>query len=177
MQNNVNQTGLQHTSCYYKSPAGIIIISADQHGLCKVCFADETISYDEPLENNINTPVLQKTIAELDQYFAGIIHEFSIPLNPTGTEFQKKVWKAITKIPYGKTISYLALSIQLGQPDAIRAVANANARNPLLIFIPCHRVIGSGGELTGYAGGLTRKQFMLELEGAISPQIQIRMNF
>jgi methylated-DNA-[protein]-cysteine S-methyltransferase len=108
-------------------------------------------------------------VTQLNDYFEGKRTEFDVLLNPQGTDFQKKVWNGLLQIPYGKTMSYLELSKQLGDVKAIRAVASANGKNPLWIIIPCHRVIGTDGSLTGYAGGLWRKKWLLELENP-SPQ-------
>lgn len=107
---------------------------------------------------------LQDCVFQLNEYFEGTRTQFNLKLNPQGSDFQKKVWKQLEQIHYGKTISYLELSKQLGDVKAIRAVANANGKNPLWILVPCHRVIGSDGSLTGYAGGLHRKQWLLEHE-------------
>jgi methylated-DNA-[protein]-cysteine S-methyltransferase len=107
---------------------------------------------------------------QLQEYFAGTRKTFDFKLNPSGTEFQQKVWQELLNIPYGKTTSYLGLSKKLGDVKAIRAVASANGKNPLWIVVPCHRVIGSDGSLTGYAGGLWRKQWLLEHESGQKQQ-------
>lgn len=112
--------------------------------------------------------VIEQTKLELSEYFDGERTEFSIPLIAVGSDFQKTVWRALTEIPFGKTATYLDLSIKLGNVKAIRAVASANGANALSILIPCHRVIGSDGSLVGYAGGLPAKRKLLELEGAHS---------
>ncbi len=111
---------------------------------------------------------LQSAVQQLDDYFKGNRQEFNLTLNPKGTSFQQKVWKALSEIPFGKTCSYLELSRKLGDAKAIRAVASANGKNPLWVVIPCHRVIGSNGSLTGYAGGLHRKQWLLNHENNTS---------
>lgn len=108
--------------------------------------------------------VLLQAEAELNEYFAGRRMRFSVPLFISGTEFQKKVWQALTGIPYGETRSYGEIAAAIGKPKACRAVGMANHVNPLPIFVPCHRVIGAGGSLTGYGGGLSTKVFLLELE-------------
>ena len=108
-------------------------------------------------------------IAQLDEYFTGARREFTLPLALHGTPFQLRVWELLRAIPYGETRSYSDLSHQLGNPAAIRALATANGRNPVSIIVPCHRVIGADGSLVGYAGGLERKRFLLELEGAWVP--------
>ena len=110
------------------------------------------------------TPLLRQAAAELTAYFAGQLREFTVPLAPKGTPFQQKVWAALREIPYGETRSYKELAIAIGNEKACRAVGMANNRNPLPIFIPCHRVVGADGKLVGYAGGLDVKTFLLNLE-------------
>ena len=105
----------------------------------------------------------------MEEYFAGQRKEFSLPLAPKGTEFQLRVWQALLQIPYGETRSYGELAAMVGNPKACRAVGGANHRNPLSILIPCHRVVGTGGSLTGYAGGLSVKEFLLKLESEARP--------
>lgn len=107
---------------------------------------------------------LKPAVDQLAEYFEGKRTHFELKLNPEGTEFQKKVWKKLEEIPFGKTISYQQIANQLGDPKVIRAAASANGKNPIAIIIPCHRVIGSDGSLTGYAGGLHRKKWLLEHE-------------
>lgn len=111
-----------------------------------------------------STPLLRQAAAELAAYFAGRLRAFTVPLAPKGTPFQQKVWKVLREIPYGETRSYKELAIAVGNEKACRAVGMANNRNPLPIFIPCHRVVGSDGKLVGYAGGLDVKTYLLELE-------------
>ena len=113
--------------------------------------------------NEIN-PFMKKVIQQLDEYFCGRRKVFELPLSPQGTEFQTKVWKDLSSIPYGKTITYKQLAELSGNPRASRAVGMANNKNPIAIIIPCHRVIGSNGNLTGYAGGLDLKRELIELE-------------
>lgn len=110
------------------------------------------------------TPLLQKALQQLEAYFAGKLKEFDLPLQPAGTAFQQNVWDQLVQIPYAATITYLHMAKRLGNVKAIRAAASANGKNPLAIIIPCHRVIGTDGKLTGYAGGLHRKQWLLEHE-------------
>lgn len=152
-------------TCYINSPLGITKISGDQDGITSVSVlnANETIS-------DIIPEVLEDCVLQLNEYFKGDRKQFSLKLNPRGTIFQERVWEALRTIPYGKTISYLQLSKQLGDVKAIRAVANANGKNPLWIIVPCHRVIGSDGSLTGYAGGLHRKKWLLEHESPYKQQ-------
>lgn len=138
-------------------------ITGNENGISVIAIADDgVVSEAIPL-------VLQEVVTQLNDYFEGKRTEFDVLLNPQGTDFQKKVWNGLLQIPYGKTMSYLELSKQLGDVKAIRAVASANGKNPLWIIIPCHRVIGTDGSLTGYAGGLWRKKWLLELENP-SPQ-------
>jgi len=110
------------------------------------------------------TPLLERAFGELEEYFAGTRKTFDLPLNPRGTPFQRKVWEALRAIPYGETRSYRDIAVAAGCPKGFRAVGMANNRNPIAIFIPCHRVIGSDGSLVGYGGGLPIKQFLLDLE-------------
>jgi len=112
-----------------------------------------------------NLEVIQKTIEQLEDYFSGNRKTFDVPISMVGTDFQQSVWKELMEIPFGETRSYLELSQQLGNPDAIRAVASANGANAISIIIPCHRIIGSNGSLVGYAGGLDAKKRLLRLEG------------
>lgn len=161
----------QH-SCYYNSPAGTIYMAANGIGICDLHFIREAVSVSVNSEKH---PLLAELTIQLDNYFAGKLKSFDIPLNPSGTDFQKQVWKAVANIPYGEVISYAKLSESLGNAGAIRAVANANAKNPLLILVPCHRVIGSNKSLTGYSGGLPRKRFLLQLEGYSVPVEQLSL--
>ena len=111
------------------------------------------------------SPVIEQAIAQLDEYFDGKRTSFDIPIHLTGTEFQQSVRRELMNIPYGNTISYAVLAQRIGKPKAVRAVASANATNPISIFVPCHRVVGSDNRLTGYGGGLATKRFLLEVEG------------
>jgi len=153
------------STCTIETPLGIAKIVGDSNGISSVSIlnSNEDVSIIIPEE-------LQDCIYQLRDYFKGERENFSLKLNPQGTEFQKKVWRKLQTIHFGKTISYLELSKQLGDVKAIRAVANANGKNPLWIIIPCHRVIGSNGSLTGYAGGLHRKQWLLEHESPYKQQ-------
>lgn len=112
-------------------------------------------------------PVFDLARRELDGYFAGQLRTFTVPLAPRGTDFQKRVWTALTKIPFGETRSYGQQAAMIGQPAAVRAVGAANGKNPIAIIVPCHRVIGANGTLTGYAGGLHNKELLLKLEGIL----------
>ena len=122
-------------------------------------------------ELSINIPLeLKETVNQLQEYFDGKRTDFTFKLNLKGTDFQQKVWRELSKIPFGKTISYLDLAKKLGDPKVIRAAASANGKNPIWIVIPCHRVIGTDGSLTGYAGGLWRKKWLLEHENPSNQQ-------
>jgi len=114
-----------------------------------------------------SSPVIAQAITQLNEYFTGERYRFDVPLIFVGTEFQKRVWAELLNIPYGKTISYGEMAINMGRPTSVRAIANANGANAISIFAPCHRVIGSDGALTGYGGGLTVKAFLLKLENAL----------
>ncbi len=124
-----------------------------------------SISISEPIEQpEVVPPVLQTACRQLREYFEGHRTHFDFPIDPQGTEFQKTVWQALLDIPFGQTLSYMDLAKRLGDPKAIRAVAAANGQNPLWVVVPCHRVVGSDGSLTGYAGGLHRKKWLLNHE-------------
>ncbi|HPR17748.1 MAG TPA: methylated-DNA--[protein]-cysteine S-methyltransferase [Candidatus Cloacimonadota bacterium] len=145
---------------YYKnfnSPLGKLGLYADEQHLCKITFG--TVEKDD----NSN-PILEETALQLDEYFAGKRQEFTIPIRPEGTSFQKKVWLALQAIPYGKTISYQEMAELVGNKNKARAVGTANHFNPIPIFIPCHRVVRKNGGLGGYAGGLDIKKYLLDLE-------------
>lgn len=151
----------------YDSPLGRIIVAASEDKLLGVWFDGQRHQPDTaswPIATN--HPVLQQAKAQLTDYFAGRRTSFELPLDlGTGTSFQQAVWRALLKIPYGVTRSYGALSADIGRPSAVRAVGAAVGRNPFSIIVPCHRVLGSDGALTGYAGGLERKTALLQLEG------------
>ena len=151
--------------CIIKSPLGFTKIVGDEDGIVSVTVlnSEEKITDIIPIE-------LEDCAIQLNEYFEGTRKEFDLKLNPSGTDFQKKIWILLKSIPYGKTTSYLELSKQYGDVKSIRAVANANGKNPLWIIVPCHRVIGSDGSLTGYAGGLHRKKWLLEHESPYKQQ-------
>lgn len=122
------------------------------------------IDFQSGYENKQTSELIEKTFAQLDDYFAGRLNEFNLPLAPDGTAFQLSVWNALRKIPYGETRTYKEIAEAIGNPKSVRAVGMANNRNPIVIIIPCHRVIGSNGKLVGYRGGLDVKEKLLELE-------------
>lgn len=152
-------------TCIINTPLGFTQITGYDDGIASVIVLNS-----EEKETDIIPVELEDCALQLQEYFEGTRNQFDLKLNPEGTEFQKKVWNQLQTIPFGKTISYLELSQQLGDTKAIRAVANANGKNPLWIIVPCHRVIGSNGSLTGYAGGLQRKKWLLEHESPFKQQ-------
>ena len=153
----------------YNFPLGSLYISAENDSITHITFLDAdtrkkfrimpaaAIWLDLP-------PILQACVDELDAYFAGKLKEFTVPIAPQGTPFRQQVWQALMTIGYGQTISYKELAQHIGNPKAIRAVGGANHHNPISIIVPCHRVIGANGKLVGYGGGLSNKEFLLELE-------------
>ena len=148
-----------------KTPLGKAKIEGNNDGISSVTVLNDDIKVSTTIPEE-----LQDCATQLIEYFNGERKQFSLKLNPEGTAFQKKVWNELVKIPYGKTVSYLELSKKLGDVKAIRAVANANGKNPIWIIIPCHRVIGTDGSLTGYAGGLHRKKWLIEHESPYKQQ-------
>lgn len=155
---------METLQAHIKTPLGITLIEGDAFGISKIWVLDEEV----PISENIPAQ-LQDAATQMQEYFEGTRNNFTFKLNPQGTDFQKKVWNALLEIPFGKTISYHELSVKLGDVKSIRAVASANGKNPLWIVVPCHRVIGANGSLTGYAGGVWRKKWLLEHE---TPPIQ-----
>jgi len=152
-------------TCIIKTPIGYCKIVGNIDGVSSI-----TVLNTEEKATDIIPLELEESVFQLQEYFDGKRKQFDLKLNPEGTNFQKTVWTELLKIPYGKTISYLDLSKRLGDVKAIRAVANANGKNPLWVVVPCHRVIGTDGSLTGYAGGLHRKQWLLDHESPYKQQ-------
>lgn len=157
----------QGRALLHPTPVGNIVIVENGTAVTHVFFSrmaqPEHVQWEE-------TPLLRQTANQLDEYFQGSRRAFNVPISPQGTDFEQTVWKALQTIPQGETRSYGDIARQIGRPSACRAVGHANNRNPISIIIPCHRVIGANGKLTGYAGGLTIKQYLLELEqGAVAP--------
>ena len=142
----------------YNSPLGFLNLKTDGQFITEISFSESE------LQEQNDCAVILQCKQQLEDYFSGKSIEFDLPLNPKGTEFQQKVWNELIKIPYGETITYMELAVRLGDAKAVRAVGTANGRNPIAIVIPCHRVIGAGNKLTGYAGGIWRKKILLELE-------------
>jgi methylated-DNA-[protein]-cysteine S-methyltransferase len=149
----------------FNSPLGFLILKSDGVAVTEIAFSENDLS-----EKN-DCALLQECRQQLEDYFCGKSLEFNLPLALRGTEFQKKVWNELMNIPTGQTITYQELAVRLGDAKCIRAAGTANGRNPLAIVIPCHRVIGAGNKLTGYAGGLSRKRWLLEHELKYHPSI------
>lgn len=158
---------------HISSPLGPIQISGTDQGITAVRFCDEE---PEAIPADAAFPgCMRACVQQLEEYFAGKRQDFDVPLAPQGTAFQQQVWQRLLAIPHGKTISYLAVAREVSTEKAIRAVGTANGRNPICIIVPCHRVIGSDGSLTGYAGGLWRKEWLLRHEGALRPSQQYQL--
>ncbi|UZO82003.1 methylated-DNA--[protein]-cysteine S-methyltransferase [Aquimarina sp. ERC-38] len=155
------------TESFIETPLGIAQIRGSKEGISSISILNEK----EPANLSDKVPDELKTaVKQLQEYFKGKRTEFDFNVNPSGTDFQKKVWKELLQIPFGKTCSYMDIAKKLGDPKCIRAAASANGKNPLWIVVPCHRVIGSNGELTGYAGGLWRKKWLLDHENPVKQQ-------
>lgn len=154
---------------YLKTPHHFFEISTQDDAVKAIKFVSEA-EYKPTIASE--PPILTETKSQLLDYMEGKRTIFTIRLEPTGTDFQKKVWEKLSQIPYGKTFTYAQMATQLGDPKVIRAAASANGKNPIAILIPCHRVIGKDGSLTGYAGGLSNKRFLLDLENKIANGVQ-----
>jgi methylated-DNA-[protein]-cysteine S-methyltransferase len=152
---------------YYSAPIGDLLITSENNAITSILFSKE----ERQVEHR--TSVIEQCILELDEYFNKGRKFFTVEVNPVGTTFQKRVWNELVNIPFGKTISYETLAIRLGDVKAIRAVGLANGQNPVSIIIPCHRVIGKNGDLTGYAGGLENKEWLLYHEGSRMRQLTL----
>jgi methylated-DNA-[protein]-cysteine S-methyltransferase len=160
---------LRHT--FIDSPVGRLRLVASDDALAGVHFPDlDPGDSGDVLEAAGKHPILARAREQLAAYFAGELRVFDLPLAPEGTDFQRAVWRALTQVPFGVTWSYRAIALAVGRPTATRAVGAANGRNPISIIVPCHRVIGADGTLTGYGGGLPRKRWLLEHEGVACPE-------
>ena len=158
-----------YASIHMRSPLGPMKLTGTEKSLTALDFVDEKEGTPADTENSRRPPaVLTDAAAQLDDYFKGRRAVFTLPLAPAGTAFQVRVWQALQKVPYGRTVSYGDIARAIGHPNACRAVGGANNRNPISIVIPCHRIIGADGRLTGYGGGLWRKKWLLEHEQASS---------
>ena len=154
-----------------ESPVGELRLVAGESGLRAILWGVEDIARIASIDGEDlvegSTPILDMAVVQLEEYFAGTRREFDLPLDPVGTPFQQSAWTVLRTIPYGQTISYGQQAQQLGDPNKARAVGAANGKNPLSIVVPCHRVIGSGGQLTGFAGGLEVKSWLLDHESQL----------
>ena len=162
---------MQLVYMYMDSPVGALKLDAHDQALVAVMWDNEDykrVRLAKPLEDNQH-PMLQRVKNQLEEYFVGRRQQFDLPLDFQGTDFQQQVWKALLTIPYGETRSYKEIALQIGNEKAVRAVGAANGKNPISIIAPCHRVIGSGGALVGFAGGLDKKQILLSLEQSQIP--------
>jgi methylated-DNA-[protein]-cysteine S-methyltransferase len=161
---------LESNVTYFNTPIGTAKITGDNEGIQTITFITDNLDEGNLITIGIKENIpecLRECVLQLKEYFQGNRNSFNLLLNPQGTKFQKLVWKNLSTIPFGKTISYLAQSKQIGDVKAVRAVASANGKNPISIVIPCHRVIGSDGSLTGYAGGIWRKKWLLDFENPL----------
>ncbi len=150
--------GEQHVG-YYESPIGLIEVSGSATAVHTLYFVES-----KGLEAN-PSPIITEAVDQLDAYFAGTRESFDLPIAVRGTDFQIQVWRHLATIPYGRTMTYGEVALAIGRPDAVRAVGAANGQNPVSIILPCHRVVGRDGALTGYGGGLWRKEWLLKHEG------------
>ena len=156
-------------SAIHESPVGPLTLMSNGKALTHCEFENPRYPYDAAPRGE--DPIIAKARRQLDAYFSGRLRTFDLPLAPQGTEFQQRVWAVLLKIPYGATRSYGQQAVAIGAPKAVRAVGLANGRNPIAIIIPCHRVLGANGSLTGYGGGMARKQLLLDLEQG-APQLR-----
>ena len=159
------------------TPIGELYVEASERGVCKALFVDKMS--DKPNAELCEDPSvcrhLDEAVMQLDEYFNGKRKEFDLQLDMIGTDFQKQIWQALSDIPYGEHCSYGDLAKAIGNPKSVRAVGAANGRNPVSIIVPCHRVIGKNGALTGYAGGLARKQWLLNLEAPAMASLDLEL--
>jgi methylated-DNA-[protein]-cysteine S-methyltransferase len=149
---------------WMESPVGKLLLAADEDGLIEIAFAEGRTTPVVDPSWICGGAVLREPVRQLQAFFAGELRDFDLPLKPRGTTFQKRVWELLREIPFGETISYGELARRTGNPAASRAVGLANGSNPISIVVPCHRVIGSNGKLTGYGGGLENKRWLLDFE-------------
>jgi methylated-DNA-[protein]-cysteine S-methyltransferase len=154
---------------YYQSPIGVLKIGGTESFISEITFVDKEEDITDRQENN---PLLHACVEQMIEYFNGKRTTFDIPVHQKGTDFQQKVWSELLNINYGRTISYMDLAKRLGDPKAIRAAAATNGKNHICIVVPCHRVIGTNASLTGYAGGLWRKKWLLQHENKIAHGVQ-----
>ena len=157
----------------FATPLGTVLATAVDGALTSVDFIDA--KYAKPIlagwTEDADYPPLKECAQQLGEYFAGRRNRFDLPIAPEGTAFQKRVWREIARVPFGATIAYAELAKRAGAPGCARAAGAATGRNPIAVIVPCHRIVGARGSLTGYAGGLERKQRLLELEGVLQPAL------
>lgn len=158
-------------TAYYKTPLGITRITEDEGFITSIYMLDEECEVKPP-----GTPLLKKAVQQLDEYFAGERRLFDLPIKQQGSPFQQQVWEQLSKIEYGTTISYLQQSKRMNNPLGIRAIASANGKNHLIIVVPCHRVIGTDGSLTGFGCGIWRKKWLLEHEARVMGRGQFTLD-
>jgi methylated-DNA-[protein]-cysteine S-methyltransferase len=173
MENNIEQVQF----ITFSTPLGDMLAFANTKTLVGLYFDDQKTTLQKKLLQHSNTKtkaILKDTQKQLTEFFNKKRHAFSLPYQLSGTAFQQKVWQALSLVPFGKTISYKELAQKIGKPNAIRAVAQSVARNPLLIVLPCHRIIGSNGALIGFAAGITRKKALLALEKTPKPSLALK---
>jgi methylated-DNA-[protein]-cysteine S-methyltransferase len=151
-------------TAYLETPIGLLMITADQAAILEILFRDDLKQTRRSSDHKQAPRHLNACLKQLEEYFRGKRRQFDLLFDPQGTPFQKKVWNKLLHVPYGKTCSYQDLAVAVGKPKASRAIGGANHRNPIPIIVPCHRVIGANGALTGYGGGLWRKQWLLQHE-------------
>lgn len=151
----------------FESPVGVLTLCADKNAVTRLSYTPDAVCGASG-RGGSHSDILHEAYTQLCEYFAGKRRAFQIPVEMNGTPFQKSVWQALCEIPYGETRSYKDIAVRIGNPLAVRAVGQANNRNPIMIIVPCHRVIGSNGALTGYACGLGIKEYLLELEKTVS---------
>ncbi len=163
---------MNNYQAYYTSPVGELLIKASDEAIISILFSDSEKTSENHQVTGELPEVMHKCFRQLDEYFAGKRKVFDLPVIQEGTSFQQTVWKALCDIDYGKTISYLELARHIGNEKSIRAVGTTNGKNQISIVVPCHRVIGANGSLTGYAGGLWRKRWLLEHEQKIAHGVQ-----
>jgi len=179
MMENALQMAATHVHTVIASPVGDLTLVATDAGLAAILWENDRPGR-VPLDRGARVdghPILRQAAAQLAEYFAGRRRTFDVPLDMAGTAFQRDVWEALRTIPFGETRSYRDVARQIGRPRAVRAVGAANGRNPVSIIAPCHRVVGSGGALTGFAGGLERKAQLLALESASADSGRLQAGF
>jgi methylated-DNA-[protein]-cysteine S-methyltransferase len=168
---------MQYVYKYMNTPVGKLTLIGSDNGLAAILWENDNpgrVRAKAEIEDDKH-PVLVETEQQLTEYFAGKRQFFNLALDPIGTDFQREVWTALAGIPYGETRTYMQIALQLGNPKAVRAVGAANGRNPISIILPCHRVIGTSGALTGFAGGLEAKAALLSLEGVKNSKAQLEI--